>query len=72
MSWRRGVGREFAGDQAGAAAKGEIEEAPLDEDDDAALEFDDVDQVDEEPDAPGNEARDMYCRKRWRRRRRDR
>jgi len=41
--------------------KGEIEEAPLDEDDDAALEFDDVDQVDEEPDAPGNEARDMYA-----------
>jgi len=29
--------------------------------DDAALEFDDVDQVDEEPDAPGNEARDMYA-----------
>src|SRR5258707_7726186 len=57
--WSGWVGREFAGDQAGAAAKGEIEEAPLDEDDDAALEFDDVDQVDEEPDAPGDEAGDV-------------
>src|SRR5258707_8824862 len=57
--WSGWVGREFAGDQAGAAAKGEIEEAPLDEDDDAALEFDDVDQVDEEPDEPGDEAGDV-------------
>src|SRR5258707_9472450 len=59
--WSGWVGREFAGDQAGAAAKGEIDKAQLDEDDDAALEFDDVDQVDEEPDAPGNKARDMYA-----------
>ena len=46
----------FAGDEAGAAIESEVEKAPLDEDDDAALEFDDVDEVDEEPKAPGNEA----------------
>jgi len=34
----------------------------LDENDDAALEFDDVDQVDEEPDAPGDEAGNMHAK----------
>jgi hypothetical protein len=49
------VGVEFAGDQAGAAAEGKVKEAPLDQDEDAALEFNDVDEVDEEPDEPGDE-----------------
>ena len=50
------VGVEFAGDEAGGAVEGEIEKAPLDEDEDAALEFDDVNEVDEKPEAPGDEA----------------
>jgi len=52
---RRWVARDIAGDESGAAVEGEVEKAPLYEYDDAALEFDDVDQMDEEPDAPGNE-----------------
>lgn len=50
---------EFAGDQAGATVERKIEEAPLDEDNNAALELDDVDEVNEEPDEPGNEAGDV-------------
>src|SRR2546427_1585658 len=43
----------FAGDQTGAAAKGQILESPLNENEDAALKFHNVDQVDEEPHQPG-------------------
>ena len=50
---------EFAGNEASGAAEGEVEKAPLDEDDDAALEFDDVNKMDEEPDEPSDEARDV-------------
>jgi len=51
-----GIGDGGAGDEAGAAAEGQILEAPLDEDENAALEFDDVDEVDEQPDKPGRKA----------------
>ena len=47
------IGDGGAGDEAGAAAEGEVLEAPLDEDENAALELNDVDEVDEEPDKPG-------------------
>ena len=47
------VGDSGAGDEAGAAAEGQILEAPLDEDENAALELNDVDEVDKEPDKPG-------------------
>src|SRR6516165_8278498 len=42
-----------AGDETRAATKGEIEKTPLDEDENAALELDNVHQVDKEPDEPG-------------------
>jgi len=47
------VGDGRAGDEAGAAAEGEILEAPLDENENAALELNDVDEMDEEPNKPG-------------------
>src|SRR5208283_5706882 len=49
------VGDGGAGDEAGAAAEGEVLETPLDEDEDAALELHDVHQVNEQPDKPGGE-----------------
>ena len=52
-----GVGR--AGDEAGAAVVGEIEKAPLDEDENAALKFDDVHEMDEEPYEPRGQAGDV-------------
>jgi hypothetical protein len=48
-----------AGDQARATAEGEIEETPLDENENAALELDDVHEVDKKPDEPGRETRDV-------------
>lgn len=48
-----GIGDGGPGNEAGAAAEGEVLEAPLDEDENAALELDDVDEVDEKPDKPG-------------------
>lgn len=53
---RFGLGFCGAGDYAGSTAESEVFEAPLDEDLDAALEFDYVHQVDEEPDEPGHDA----------------
>ena len=47
------VGDGGAGDEAGAAAEGEVLKTPLDEDENAALEFDDVHQVNEQPNKPG-------------------
>src|ERR1700757_2236310 len=46
-------------DQARATAEGEIEETPLDENENAALELDDVHEVDKKPDEPGRETRDV-------------
>src|SRR5712664_4240909 len=50
-----GVRGGFAGDQAGAAAEGQIFESPLYENADAALKLHDVNQVDEEPHEPGEQ-----------------
>jgi hypothetical protein len=54
-----GVGDGRAGDEASATAEGEVFKAPLDKDLDATLELHDVQEMDEEPDEPGEEARDM-------------
>src|SRR6266849_5769966 len=53
------VGSGDAGDQACAAAEREIFETPLNENDDAALKLNYIDQVDEEPHQPGEQPRDM-------------
>src|SRR6266851_6874060 len=50
-----GVRGGFAGDQAGAAAEGQIFESPLYENADAALELHDVNQMDEKPHEPGEQ-----------------
>src|SRR5216684_7979481 len=53
--WRRFRGI-IAGDQAGAAAEGQIFESPLNENQDAALKLYDINQVDEKPHQPGKQA----------------
>ena len=57
--WGEGVGDGFAGDEAGAAAEGEVLETPLDENLNATLELNDVHQMDEEPDEPGEKTGDV-------------
>src|SRR5258708_29986457 len=47
-----GIRGGFAGDQARAAAEGQVFESPLNEHENAALKLHDVDQVDEEPHQP--------------------
>src|SRR5277367_7075701 len=59
---REDIGGGHAGNEAGAAAEGEIFESPLNEDNDAALKFDDVHQMDEEPDEPGEQAGDLEAK----------
>ena len=49
-----------AGDEASATAEGEILEAPLDENLDAALELHDVHEMDEEPHEPGEKTGDVH------------
>src|SRR5260370_33947550 len=51
-----GVRGGFAGDQSGAAAEGQILESPLYGSVDAALELHDVNQMDEKPHEPGEQA----------------
>ena len=47
-----GVGDGGAGDEASATAEGDVLEAPLDEYENAALELNDVHEMDEKPDEP--------------------
>ena len=54
-----GVGDGFTGDEASAAAEGEVLETPLDENLNAALELNDVHEMDEEPDEPSEETGDV-------------
>src|SRR6266545_2440990 len=44
-----------AGDEAGAAVAGEVVVHPLDEDEEAVIELDQVHEVDEDPEEPGGE-----------------
>ena len=48
-----------ARDQPGAAAEGEVEESPLDKDENTALELDDIQEVNEKPDEPSGQTGDM-------------
>jgi len=54
-----GVGDGGAGDKASATTESEIFETPLDENLDAALKLNDVHEMDEQPDAPGEETGDV-------------
>ena len=58
---REGVGGRFTGDEASAAAEGEVLETPLNENLNAALELNDVHEMDEEPDEPSEEAGDVQA-----------
>ena len=58
---REGVGDSFTGDEASAAAEGEVLETPLNENLNAALELNDIHEVDEEPDEPSEEAGDVQA-----------
>src|SRR6266404_304568 len=51
--------RSFAGDQARATAEGQVFESPLNENDDATLKLHNVNQVNEEPHQPGEQAGDV-------------
>ncbi len=57
--WESGVGNGGTGDEASTTTEGEVLEAPLNENLDAALELNDVHEMDEEPDEPGEEAGDV-------------
>src|SRR6267143_4691158 len=59
VRWIRGG---LAGNQAGAAAKREVFESPLNENDHAALKFYNVDQVDKEPDQPCGQPRNVKAK----------
>ena len=54
-----GVGGRFTGDEASAAAEGDVLETPLNENLNAALELNDVHEMDEEPDEPSEKAGDV-------------
>jgi hypothetical protein len=58
LSFARAVSG-WAGDEPSATIEGEILEAPLNEDQDAILEFDNVDEVNEEPDQPRGKTGEM-------------
>lgn len=60
--WREGVGDGFTGDEASAAAEGEVLETPLNENLNAALELNEVHEMDEEPDEPSEEAGDVQSK----------
>lgn len=57
--WGEGVGDGFAGDEACAAAEGEVLETPFDENLNAALELNEIHEMDEEPDEPGEKTGDV-------------
>ncbi len=54
-----GFGRHWSGDETGTTGVGEIKKTPLDENQDSALELNDVHQVDEKPNKPGWETREV-------------
>jgi hypothetical protein len=56
---REGVGDGFTGDEASAAAEGEVLETPFNENLDATLKLNDVHEMDEEPDEPGEKTGDV-------------
>src|SRR5215471_2247883 len=55
---RKGIGATV-GDQAGATAEGQVEKAPVHHHENAALKFDNVEEVDEDPDEPGDKTGDV-------------
>src|SRR5215470_8415257 len=57
------VGGGGSGDQTRPAAEGQVLDGPLDEDENPALELDQVHQVDERPDDPGGEAREAESKR---------
>src|SRR5215471_438824 len=58
-AWREGVGDGFTGDEARAAAEGEVFETPLNENLNATLKLNEVHEMDEEPDEPSEETGDV-------------